>query len=188
MAFDYYKKMLVAGFSPSLQAYHILLEACTQHGDFVRANNVLMELQDQGYKPTSQTMTLVLKVLATSIDGDLVLPEHPAGNRRFTRKEYEEWKRGVPVARKKDRLDYVRELRTREIDDGLGPDSNDEVEDEDEENSQGSSDFELTPIEEKKDLINEELVKKIATTKVVGSGRTRGLTEKEISELNRIDA
>ena len=76
-------------------------------------------------------MTLVLKVLATSIDGDLVLPEHPAGNRRFTRKEYEEWKRGVPVARKKDRLDYVRELRTREIDDGLGPDSNDEVEDED---------------------------------------------------------
>lgn len=180
MAFDYYKKMLVAGFSPSLQAYHILLEACTQHGDFVRANNVLMELQDQGYKPTSQTMTLVLKVLATSIDGDLVLPEHPAGNRRFTRKEYEEWKRGVPVARKKDRLDYVRELRTREIDDGLGPDSNDEVEDEDEENSQGSSDFELTPIEEKKDLINEELVKKIATTKVVGSGRTRGLTEKEM--------
>ena len=178
MAFDYYKKMLVAGFSPSLQAYHILLEACTQHGDFVRANSVLMELQDQGYKPTSQTMTLVLRVLATSIDGDLVLPEHPAGNRRFTRKEYEEWERGVPVAKKKDRLDYVRELRTREIDDGLGVDSNDEVESE--ENSLVSPDVESTPAEEKKGLINEELAQKIIATKVTGSGRTRGLTEKEL--------
>lgn len=185
MTFDFYTKMLNAGFSPSLPAYHILLESCIQHGDFVRANNVLIELQDQGFKPTSQTMTLVLKVLAASIDGDLAFPEHPAGNRRFTRKEYAYWKQGVPVAREKHRLDYVRELRTRNIDDGLGPDVIEEEEEPETEETVMSPSMLMTQQEEKKENpeeLSKGLLKKISESQITGTGRTRGLTEKELTE------
>ena len=46
-AFDFYKKLQAAGLAPTLQTFHILLEACSQHGDFVKANDVLLDLQEK---------------------------------------------------------------------------------------------------------------------------------------------
>ena len=120
MAFDYFQKMEVAGIAPSLSSYHILLEACAQHGDFVRANSVLVQLQDRGFKPTPETLSLLLMVLGNAAGNGLALPEHPAGNRRYTREEYEVFLKGFPAATKRDRLAYVRDSRRKAIDDGLG--------------------------------------------------------------------
>ena len=120
MAFDYFQKMEVAGIAPSLSSYHILLEACAQRGDFVRANSVMVQLQERGFKPTSETLSLLLMVLGNASGNGLALPEHPAGNRRYTREEYEMYLKGLPVAIKRDRLAYVRDSRRKAIDDGLG--------------------------------------------------------------------
>ena len=120
MAFDYFQKMEVAGIAPSLASYHILLEACAQRGDFVRANDVLIQLQERGFKPTSETLSLLLLVFGNAAGNGLALPEHPAGNRRYTREEYEAYLKGFPVAIKRDRLAYVRDNRRKAVDDGLG--------------------------------------------------------------------
>ena len=120
MAFDYFKKMELAGIEPNLQSFHILLEACSTQGDFVRANSVLMQLQEQGLKPTAETCSLVLRVLGSAAGNGLAMPEHPAGDRRYTREEYRTYLEGFPIMPKRDRLAYVRDYRSKMMDDGLG--------------------------------------------------------------------
>ena len=119
LAFHYFRQMQAAGIQPTLQSYHILLDACARHGDFARADETLGELQAQGLHPNQRTFSLLQRVLATAVEHGVSYPEHPAGNRRFTREEWKRWIQGVPAGKEKTRLEYVRELRRKPVDDGL---------------------------------------------------------------------
>ena len=119
LAFHYFRQMVAAGIQPSLQSYHILLDACARHGDFARADETLRELQTQGLHPNQRTFSLLLRVLAAAAEMGVSYPEHPAGNRRFTREEWKRWNQGVPAGKEKTRLEYVRELRRKPAEDGL---------------------------------------------------------------------
>lgn len=119
LAFHYFDQMVAAGFQPSLQSYHILLDACARHGDFARADETLRRLQTQGLRPNQRTFSLLQRVLAAAAEHGVSYPEHPAGNRRFQREEWKRWIQGVPAGKEKSRLEYVRELRRKPVDDGL---------------------------------------------------------------------
>lgn len=119
-AFDYFEKMVNAGLKPTLASYHILLEACTKHGDFVRVNDVFRQIHDSGLEPTAVTYSYALRALAEGCGRDLAMPEHPAGDRRLTRKEYERILRGYEKPEERDRYSYIRDLRKKDMDDGLG--------------------------------------------------------------------
>ena len=105
LAFHYFRQMVAAGIQPSLQSYHILLNACARHGDFARADETLRELQTQGLHPNQRTFSLLLRVLAAAVEMGVSYPEHPAGNRRFTREEWKRWNQGVPAGKEKTRLE-----------------------------------------------------------------------------------
>ena len=204
-AFDFYQKMQAAGLAPTLQTFHILLEACTQHGDFVKANEVLIELQEKGLEPTVKTYTLLLKVLATASRDGLALPEHPAGGRRFTKEEYKMWKLGPPMAKNRDRLSYVRDLRTREIDDGLPAEGVEEAEAEEEERRALEEASRPLTAEERAALSPSKMIERAFDRKQEGleglqqsihgliakdenekemlHGRSRGLTENEMNAI-----
>ena len=213
MAFDYFQKMEVAGIAPSLSSYHILLEACAQRGDFVRANSVMVQLQERGFKPTPETLSLLLMVLGNASGNGLALPEHPAGNRRYTREEYEMYLKGLPVAAKRDRLAYVRDSRRKAIDDGLGEteeeetsggmyEAEEEMEEEEEEESNAknaiSSINPLNPLSQfdntstksieasKADLMQN--AKQALQRETPKSGLSQGLSQAEIdAEINKIE-
>lgn len=119
MTRDYFKQMVNAGFRPTLASYHLLLQACATSGDFCEVDEVLRAMQREGVTPTAGTLSLVLKALGTASRQHLALPEHPAGNRRYTREEYRRYLEGYEVPQPRDRLSYVRDMRKRDIDDGL---------------------------------------------------------------------
>ena len=119
MTHDYFKQMVNAGFRPTLASYHLLLQACATSGDFCEVDEVLRAMQREGLTPTSATLSLVLKALGTASRQKLAMPEHPAGNRRYTREEYRKYLEGYEVPQHRDRLSYVRDMRKKELDDGL---------------------------------------------------------------------
>lgn len=119
MTRDYFKQMVNAGFRPTLASYHLLLQACATSGDFCEVDAVLRAMQREGVTPTAGTLSLVLKALGTASRQHLALPEHPAGNRRYTREEYRQHLAGYEVPQHRDRLSYVRDMRKKDVDDGL---------------------------------------------------------------------
>lgn len=74
LAFHYFRQMVAAGIQPSLQSYHILLDACARHGDFARADETLRELQTQGLHPNQRTFSLLLRVLAAAAEMGVSYP------------------------------------------------------------------------------------------------------------------
>lgn len=119
MTHDYFHQMVNAGYQPTRVSYHLLLQACATSGDFCEVDRVLRAMQEDGLEPTASTLSLVLKSLGTASLHHLALPEHPAGNRRYTREEYRRYLQGYEMKTERDRLSYVRDMRKREIDDGL---------------------------------------------------------------------
>lgn len=119
MTHDYFHQMVNAGYQPTRVSYHLLLQACATSGDFCEVDRVLRAMQEDGLEPTASTLSLVLKSLGTASLHHLALPEHPAGNRRYTREEYTRYLQGYEMKTERDRLSYVRDMRKKEIDDGL---------------------------------------------------------------------
>lgn len=119
-AFDFFEMMVDSGITPTLTSYHILLEACGKHGDFVKVNDIFRRIHESGLTPTQTTYSLALRAIAEGCGKGLAMPEHPAGDRRLTRKEYERLLQGYEKPTNRDRYSYVRDLRTRNMNDGLG--------------------------------------------------------------------
>lgn len=181
--FEYFDKMVNAGIKPTLTSFHIQLEACSKHGDFLKVNDIFKQIYYNDLEPNATTFSLALRALAEGCEKGLVMPEHPAGDRRMTRKEYQKFLQGYEKPEPRDRLSYVRDLRSKNVDDGLG-----DLEDIDEESQQQQpslptkADVQAFLTEEAEKLQTSQDLESTLKTNMENMIRTRtdGLSEKEI--------